>query len=590
MRFTIHPRSNQISRMRSLMLCLLAFCLMSLSSNDSGDKARHKYPKGIFVSPVKIPLYLSGTFGELRSNHFHSGIDIKTQGTEGHDIVAVADGYVSRIKIGAGGFGHALYINHQNGYQSVYAHLQRFNAEIGAYVKNAQYNAESFEIELFPEAGQFQYAQGELIAYSGNSGSSGGPHLHFEIRDAATAKPINPLLFGFNVEDTRHPLISGLGVYDQEGFHYDQEATKYKVIAKGNGRYKLANDTVEVESYHPKFILRTYDKLNGANNMNGVYRISGTIDGASFYEFNTHTFAFDETRYLNAHIDYREKKKNKSNYNQCFHLPGNALSMYDRTQGSGWVDLFDHQTKKVEFVVEDVAGNTSTLQFYIKRIPVDNENLETISCQQFLDRNVDNQFEYDGFRISLPAGSLYDNICFRYEQSDLKAGNIFSKVHSVCNPYIPVHRYFNVYLKPNEKLKEEYKSKAIVVYKNERGGLSNKGGTWEGDWLKGRAREFGQYFVSIDTIKPKVTPINIYSGKNIGKQSTIAMRISDNLSGISSYRATVDDEWILMDYDRKRSRLTYTMDDRFPYGKHAFKLLVLDDVGNKTEYKAELTR
>ena len=569
------------------VLVLIGF---SFSGDGDLDNLRRKYPKGLFISPLKIPMYLSGTFGELRTNHFHSGIDIKTQGVEGHEIVAVADGYVSRIKVSAGGFGNALYVNHQNGYQSVYAHLQKYNDEIAEYVKNAQYASESFEIELFPEAGQFQYKQGDLIAFGGNSGSSGGPHLHFEIRDAATAKPINPLLFGYEVKDTRFPLISGLGIYDHDGLHYDQEAKKFKIISGGNGKYKLERDTINLKSYNPKFILRTYDKLNGANNMNGVFSIKGFIDGAPFYDFNTETFAFDETRYLNAHIDYKEKKKNRSNYNQCFHLPGNTLSMYDRVQGSGWIDLYDNQARKIEFQVEDVAGNRSELSFYVKRTDKQNEKIETISCNQFLDRNVDNQFEFDGFRMNLPAGSLYDNICLRYDQTEIKTGNVFSKVHLVNNSYIPVHRYYNVYLKPNERLKPELKNKAIVVYKNEKGGLTSQGGVWEGDWLRGRTREFGQFFVSIDTIKPKITPVNISKEKNISKQSTIAIRIGDNLSGIKSYHATVDGQWVLMVYDRKRARLTYKIDEHFPKGKRQFKLVVADDVGNVNTYTAELTR
>ena len=170
--------------MRLIIIPFLFFISVSMAQNS--------YPQDYFQSPLEIPLILSGTFAELRSNHFHSGLDIKTQQQSGLKVMAAASGFVSRIKVSHFGYGKALYITHPNGYTTVYAHLQNFNPEIDAYIKHRQYKNESYEIELFPKAGELLVNNGDIVAYSGNTGGSGGPHLHFEIRNKQE-HPMNPM-------------------------------------------------------------------------------------------------------------------------------------------------------------------------------------------------------------------------------------------------------------------------------------------------------------------------------------------------------------------------------------------------------------
>lgn len=242
--------------------------LLVLSLSSSAQE----YPQGYFRSPLDIPIFLSGNFGEIRSNHFHAGLDMKTESVEGKNIYAVADGYISRIKIGHGGYGKTLYITHPNGYTSVYAHLQSYEGEIGEYVLKAQYKKESYEIELFPGKNALLITKGDVIALSGNSGGSGGPHLHFELRETDTETPVNPLLFGFDIKDDIKPTIKKIGIYPVPGKGSANGSDNPKLIelSGGNGVYKLG--TLKM-SGQIAMGLEVLDKLNGSSNRCGVYSI-----------------------------------------------------------------------------------------------------------------------------------------------------------------------------------------------------------------------------------------------------------------------------------------------------------------------------
>ncbi len=242
------------------LLAVLVFgAFASFNAEDS------KYPKGYFTSPLKIPLYLSGTFGELRSNHFHAGIDIKTNQQQGLPVYAAADGFVSRIKVSPWGYGKALYVTHPNGFTTVYAHLRNFNEEIDEYIKAMQYQRRKFDIELFPLRSKFVIKQGEVVAHSGNSGGSSAAHLHFEIRESGTEKPVNPLLFGFPVKDTREPSIKSIFVYDFGKLKNVSDPMEFRTLRTGT-HYTLTRDVAKVNSNKIGIGIKTFDKLNGANN------------------------------------------------------------------------------------------------------------------------------------------------------------------------------------------------------------------------------------------------------------------------------------------------------------------------------------
>jgi murein DD-endopeptidase MepM/ murein hydrolase activator NlpD len=318
------------------------------------------YPQNYFQPPLDIPLALSGTFGELRGNHFHSGMDIKTQGREGLDVKAAAPGRIVRIKVSAYGYGNTLYMAHPNGYTTVYAHLQKFDPAIEEWVKKQQYAQESFEVNLFPPA-IFSFAQGDVIAKSGNSGGSGGPHLHFEIRDSKTEETINPALFGLPVEDTRKPYIGHVYASPiSTGALVNGSSTQKEIALTnlGNGIYQGSFSGSGVVG----FVIHTFDQQNLSNNHNGIYEIEQYINDTLTYRFKVERFAFSETRYINAHMDFARYKNNRQLAHKTYVEPGNKLSLYSDVKNHGGAFLKPNQKTLITLIVTDSWGNTSEIR------------------------------------------------------------------------------------------------------------------------------------------------------------------------------------------------------------------------------------
>jgi len=297
--------------------------------------SQQKIPQNDFRSPLDIPIILSGTFGELRSNHFHSGLDIKTKQKEGFEVFAIGDGYVSRIKIQHWGFGKALYVTHTNGYTSVYAHLKKLAPKLEAYLKKQQYNKESYEIQLYPKADELVLKKGEVIAYSGNSGSSGGPHLHFEIRDAAS-KPMNPMLFGIDVKDSHHPTVNGVFVYalsDSAQVNSSNKMVQLQ-LKKGKENNSFIADKI-FASGEIGLGINSYDRQDLAFNKNGIYQLESFVNGVKNFSYDFQKFSFGESRYINTLIDYSRFKKKRQRVQRCFVTAANKLSIYDDVVNDG---------------------------------------------------------------------------------------------------------------------------------------------------------------------------------------------------------------------------------------------------------------
>ena len=322
----------------------------------NGIAAQPEVPTEYFSNPLNIDLKLSGTFGELRSNHFHSGMDIKTLQKEGYDVLASAEGYVSRIKISHYGYGKALYITHPNGYSTVYAHLQRFSPKIEAYIKKRQYEKQSYEIEVFPTSTDLNVQQGELIAFSGNSGSSGGPHLHFEIRDG-NSRPMNPMLFNIDIKDTTAPIINSLWVYPQDdNSHVNGDANKQKLrlIPQQDGSYTAEKIKA---CGNLGFGISTVDRQDYAPNKNGIYKIDTQINGNPNFSIQMDRFSFSETRYLNRMIDYEYFKDYKSRVQMLFVQENNPLSVYKNLENNGYLSITDEHSFTYTIIVSDFSGN-----------------------------------------------------------------------------------------------------------------------------------------------------------------------------------------------------------------------------------------
>lgn len=548
----------------------------------------NKFPKKIFRSPIDYEMVLSGNFGELRNNHFHSGIDIKTGGIIGKKIFAVADGYICRIKVSSNGFGKALYIRHRNGYTSVYSHLNQFNKEINIWVKSQQYAKRSFEIELYPDADQFIIKKGEIIAYSGNSGGSDGPHLHFEIRETDTEKPLNPLLFDFEVKDNIPPKITGIKIYPFDSNSKINNGTtpcEFSVEETKNS-YHLKNKEPILVSGNVGFAIRTYDLLNENFRKNGVYSIELIIDSTLIYSHKLDEFAFSESKYINSFIDYAHYIDNEIRYQKSFLDEGNQLSIYEKVVNGGKCFFNDTLLHTLQYKINDVYGNTSYLSCELKSTLHDEILNETVldNKNQFHFEK-ENKYSNESIELIFPPFTFYTSLSFEcsIEKSE---ENFYSDIFYIHHKQVPIHYSFKAKLK-TDKIPVNYFHKALVVNLNN-DEISPENGVYKDGFIETSLKELGKYAIMIDTVAPKIVALNIHQGKKINNYERIVFKVTDELSGIQSYEGKLNGEWILMEFDPKSDRIFYNIDEHMKKGKNTVLLIVNDNRNNSTSFEAEV--
>ncbi len=559
---------------------LLLIAMFSISQNILGQS---------YIPPIDFKILLSGTFGELRSNHFHAGIDIKTEGVEGQKVQAIADGYVSRIKVSTWGYGKVIYLTHPHtGHTSVYAHLQAFSSKIKDLAKKEHYKEEDFEINFFPNRDALKIKQGEIIALSGNTGSSNGAHLHFEIRDTKSERPINPLKFGFEINDNIPPTLKKLKIYAFDttlvnGYN------KSKIYSISNNEDTYSIEETPIVNGGFALGIFTYDKSNDSYNKNGVYAIKLLIDSNIHYEFKVDQLDFKTSRYINAHIDYCEKKESKNKYHRCYKLKNNKLKNYPTIINDGIISFKDDSIHLISLEVSDIYGNTSKLSFkvqstnnpFLMRCPLPKDTLTT-----YFNLEKVNMFNAPNFKLLIQKNSLYESLNFRYNTTD-SVEKVFGLVHHVHNNTIPVHKNYTLSIKAN--VPDSLKSKTYVATTDMKGNFWHIGGRWKNGFMQTKTRQFGNFCIVSDITDPTIKGINIFPGKAFNTQTTIKLSIKDKESGIKSYRGEIDGKWILMDYDYKRNLLRFDIEKNISKGEHTFTLKVIDNVGNTTNYKAEFT-
>lgn len=570
-----------------MKLNLLLTVLLGVIMLSANDVPTNTYPQDYFRSPVGGTIRLSGTFGELRSNHFHSGIDIKPQraGAVGEPLYAIADGYVKRIKVSAAGYGNALYIEHPNGYTSVYAHLHRYTNEMADFVKNIQYQNKSFAFDIDTlTATQLPVKKGDIVGYMGTSGYSFGSHLHFEIRDTKTERPINPLLFGLKVRDDVPPRLHEFIVYDLNDKKEQLHREIYKINQLKSGKYST-QDTVVVQSSRVGVGLKVYDHFAGVHNWNGVYAINMYVDDSLAFRFEAEKLDFSERRYLNAHIDYAERVKHKSFFNRCFILPGNKnTTIYKKADNQGIIDLKNDGTAKIRLVAEDLDGNQSSIDFVLKR--KGNAPVPQARFNYILPYNEPSIIKRNDLHLEFKPFSFYETVYLKTDYSEEKSDGFYSGVHHIHNNTVPVHTPYKLAIRP-ARLPDSLKTKAFVALCDDSEDIDAFQSTWEEGFLVAYPRTFGDFCIMIDTIPPTVIPRNMSTILNIG--STLSFTIKDEISGINEYRGMIDGDWVLFEYDAKNDRLFHRFDGRIPTGEHKLSLVVTDQVGNETIYDATFT-
>jgi len=541
-----------------------------------------QYPTDYFRSPLNIPLYLAGNFGECRPNHFHSGIDIKTNGQENLPVYAAADGYISRIKMEPGGFGHGIYITHPNGYTTLYAHLNNFMPGLQRYVKAEQYKKQNWEVDLQLSPDQFPVKKGQQIAWSGNTGASTAPHLHFEIRNTKSEHPLNPLLFGFDVKDNIAPIPLTVGVYNMNESIYEQTP---KVIGlKKKGDVYTITDTVMVNSSLAGVSVNINDFMNGSNNSLNYYTADIFMDSVLQGRITLDDIGYDETRYMHAFIDYKTKKLTGNWMQNMFQLPNNRLDhIYSWSNpNNGKLDIADRQAHRVHILFADAFNNKTTVSLYLKYTGIDSTSL----CNATLFKaNEANHYKHPNVRIELDDKALYDDVCFQFDNNtDVSA---YSERFSLDKSYVPVHTSFKVNIKPNRSIGFDSRDKIAMVYSDGKEETGKAAKYEDGGFYTASFRNFGDYRLVMDTEPPVIKSLQ-KNGANLAKAQRITFKATDAVTSVKTFSGVLDGKWIC--FEQHGDLFFYTFDEHCSKGKHTLVFTATDENNNKQTLNYTFTR
>jgi hypothetical protein len=554
----------------------ITICMMQAAIALSQSK---NYPIADFRNPLDIPIMLAGNFGECRPNHFHSGIDIKTNGVENLPVYAIADGYVSRIKMEPGGFGHALYVTHPNGYTSLYAHLNDFAPVIQRFVKATQYKTQNWTMDLPLTPDQFPVKKGQQIAWSGNTGGSTAPHLHLEIRDTKTEHPLNPQLFGFEIKDDIAPVPTQIAVYDMRSSIYEQ-SPQMVALKKKEGVY--TTDTIRCNAPLAGIGVNVNDYMNGSENTLTFYTADIYLDSVKQGTVVLDDIGYDVTRYLHAHIDYKAKKQTGEWIQLMYQLPGNALNVvYNWSGKKGVLDITDKQAHLVNIALTDANHNVANIAFYLRAAT----DTSAAPCRGRLFKvNQANQFEHPNVIVKLNDKALYDDVCFDF--SVVKDAASYSDRYRLDNVWVPSHSYFDISIKPNKAIPFTLKDKIALVY-NDGKDETGKAAILDNGWYKASVRNFGEYRLVADTAAPVIKALQKQSAI-LSKAKRISFTIKDEITGVKQYRGELDGKWICV--EQHGSQYFYTFDEHCSKGKHTLVLTATDENGNTRKLNYNFTR
>lgn len=531
--------------------------------------------------PLDIPLTVAGNFMELRSDHFHSGVDLKTNGMEGLPVRAVAAGRVSRVKMSPWGYGIAVYIDHPGGLTTVYGHLQALVPALSTQVLEAQYKAKDYSVDLTPPSVDLQVAAGEMIGWSGNTGGSSGPHLHYEVRRTADQHAVDPEAFGLELSDSRGPIIRGLRLYalDSSARHspYPGEAKGFATEPGPDG-YRLRSGA-EVAAVGPVGLaVHAVDHYDGSSNVCGVRRIDLDVDGRRLFSVHLDEVDFALQRYVNAHMDHALFRENDMHYHRCYRQPNDRSVLYD---GDGTFIPTPGQRHACTLTVLDANGNQAVLRFTLRGATTEEARTwpGRASGTNVFHWDRENVLVQPGIRFTLPVNALYDDEPITYSREEAPPRSL-SPMHQVLSELVPLHVQAEVTLEALD-LPVELRSKAVVMKRDRKGRTSCLGGRWSGGWVTARSKSFGAFFLRVDTVPPTLTAVDLRS--DMRGREAFRFKVQDDLSGVENWTATLDGRWIMLVYDPKAKTLTHRF-DRYSDGPGQRELVVevADERGNRT--------
>ncbi|MCF6241399.1 MAG: M23 family metallopeptidase [Bacteroidales bacterium] len=545
--------------------------------------AQNKYPQHYFRSPIDFQIQIAGNFGELRSNHFHTGLDILTEGVQGKKVYSIADGYVSRINVSGGGYGNALYITHPNGYVSVYGHLKSFRKDIAAYLDSIRHEKHVFSINLYPLPHQFPVKKGDFIALSGNSGRSSGPHIHFEIRERDSEEPVNPFLFGIKIKDDVAPRIFSITQYNFN------DTIDWDNFTKKTYSYKyISGKTIKING-NTGFGIELQDYTTGRHNRNGIYQLTMKIDDTVYFDVKFDKLSFYTNRYINSYIDYGSYLYNKKRITKCFVEPNNKWENYLVKKNRGIYKVIDDSIHRVKIIAKDFYGNKKTIRFNIIRDttkvyakPFKNKYfVQKLYCKK------ENFYNSPNLKINFHRNSLLYDLNFIHFTTKAKF-KAYSSVHHIHKERTPLFNKISIAIK-TDSLPKNLQSKVLIAKINNQGKLSSAGGEYIDGYVIGKINSFGNYVLTVDTIKPRIVPLSL-AKTNVIYKSMLRFKIYDNLSGIKSFNGFIDNKWVLFTYDTKYHLIQCNLKiEKIKKGKHELVLKVEDKYGNIETFTSNFT-
>mgnify|MGYP001170924836 FL=1 len=544
-----------------LFFCGLPYVILSQQINE-------------WVPPLDIPLQLSGTFGEYRNNHFHAGIDIRTQGRQGLKVKSIQNGWINRIRVSTSGYGKALYIQHYDGTTSVYAHLKKFAPKIEAYIKEKQYEKESYTIQTFPKSEVFKVKAGELVGYSGNTGGSNGPHLHFEVRNSSSQNPINPMDYTLEIKDSQRPQIQNFYLYS--GINLDSKRKEYPLIRKNDSVYTTAG----IHSGGKVNIgMHLFDRQDLSYNKNGIYKATIRLNGVLVFEYRMDKITFNDSKFINLLIDYKEYAQKKKRIQRFISHPAQKVSFLKETKSNGEMKITAGKSYQILVEVSDYNGNISYIEAYI----TGTERTEIVSPKKyFLDPKNDHSFDFENKTVYFPKNSFFESIPLLVENRE-------EKLFVGENNY-PLQKSFEVRFKiPNQD--SLITSQSFIAMLNSKGDpyfLSNQ--KKEGEWV-GKSKTFGTFIISRDSLAPTIKPLNFKNDQWLSSSKYLKVKLTDDYSGIKSFRGEINGRWILLEHEPKNNSLIYDFNDlSFDESLHQLKIEAEDAVGNLTKLELKFYR